>query len=105
MIYHVTYRNDERIGGPAGLFVTDGGPGNAILWDHRSREWAFDPGLVVRFVNDHRNVDRFDTVDRTTAERVAEVVTGGAVLPGEEEIRSMFPSGVDDGARPSSGQR
>ncbi|RLP96278.1 hypothetical protein EAD98_10880 [Micromonospora sp. CV4] len=66
---------------------------SAILWDHRSQEWAFDPGLVMRFVNDHRNVDRFETVDRATAESVAETVTGGTSLPDEDAIRAMFAAG------------
>ncbi|MFD6562779.1 hypothetical protein [Micromonospora profundi] len=67
---------------------------SAILWDHRSRDWVFDPGLVMRFINDHRNVDRFETVDRPTAESVAETVTGGTRLPGEDAIRAMFAAGA-----------
>ncbi|MEU5912960.1 hypothetical protein [Micromonospora sp. NPDC047527] len=98
MTYYVIYRNDERVGGPAGLFVMDVGVGDAILWDHRSRGWAFDPSLVVRFVNDHRNADRYETVDRATAESVAETVTGGTALPDEAGIRAMFVAG-DSGQR------
>jgi hypothetical protein len=94
LTYYVIYRNDERAGGPAGLFVMDVGEGKAILWDHRSGGWAFDPALVVRFVNDYRNADRYETVDRATAERVAETVSGGAALPDEEGIRALFALGV-----------
>ncbi|WP_406077314.1 hypothetical protein [Micromonospora sp. NBC_00858] len=101
MTYYVIYRNDERVGGPAGLFVMDVGLGRAIIWDHRSRGWAFDPGLVVRFVNDYRNLDRYETVDRATAETVAEIVTSGASLPDEEAIRSMFTAGGGDSRQPS----
>ncbi|MET8356436.1 hypothetical protein [Micromonospora sp. NPDC005171] len=105
MTYYVIYRNDERVGGPAGLFVMDVGTGNAILWDHRSGHWAFDPALVVRFVNDYRNVDRFETVDRATAERVAETVSGGIALPDEDDIRAMFAPGAGDAGKQPSGRQ
>ena len=105
LTYYVIYRNDERVGGPAGLFVMDVGAGNAILWDHRSGRWAFDPALVVRFVNDYRNMDRFETVDRATAERVAETVSGGHALPHEDDIRAMFaPDASAGGPQPSGRQ-
>ncbi|MGI5525614.1 hypothetical protein ACQEUX_32375 [Micromonospora sp. CA-259024] len=77
-------------GGPAGLFVMDAGLGHAVLWDHRAREWAYDPGLVVRFLDDYRNVDRYKNVNRAAAESVAETVTGGEKLPDESSIRAMF---------------
>lgn len=83
----------------------DVGAGKAILWDHRSRGWAFDPGLVVRFVNDYRNIDRFETVDRATAENVAVTVTGGTALPDEEGIRAMFAATSGGGGRQPFGQR
>nr|WTA68701.1 hypothetical protein OHB51_05940 [Micromonospora sp. NBC_00855] len=105
LTYYVIYRNDERTGGPAGLFVMDVGAGNAILWDHRSGHWAFDPALVVRFVDDYRNLDRYETVDRATAERVAETVSGGTALPDEDGIRAMFPPGVSASGPQSSGRQ
>ncbi|MEU8422834.1 hypothetical protein AB0C15_18345 [Micromonospora sp. NPDC048835] len=105
MTYYVIYRNDERLGGPAGIFVMDVGTGNAILWDHRSGRWAFDPALVVRFVNDDRNVDRFETVDRAIAERVAETVSGGSALPDEGGIRAMFAPGAGAGGPQPAGQQ
>jgi hypothetical protein len=75
----------------------DSGAGKAILWDHRARKWAVDTGLVVRFVDDHRNIDRYETVDRAEAEAVANVVTGGEVLPDEDRIRSLFVAAPADG--------
>ncbi|MBQ1013546.1 hypothetical protein KBX53_21880 [Micromonospora sp. M51] len=105
MTYYVIYRNDERVGGPAGLFVMDVGAGSAILWDHRSGRWAFDPALVVRFVNDYRNMDRFETVDRATAERVAETVSGGRALPDEDDIRAMFATDPSAGGPQPSGRQ
>ncbi|WP_330439831.1 hypothetical protein OHB44_05860 [Micromonospora sp. NBC_00821] len=92
MSYYVIYRIDEQ-SGPAGLFVMDAGPGQAILWDHRSRAWAYDPGLVVRFLDDYRNADRYKNVSRADAEAVVEAVTGGETLPDESSIRAMFKRG------------
>ncbi|MEK8108002.1 hypothetical protein NKG94_28920 [Micromonospora sp. M12] len=77
--------------------------GKAILWDHRSGGWAFDPALVVRFVNDYRNIDRFETVDRATAESVAEAISGGSSLPDEDGIRAMFVPGAIRGDSGSAG--
>ncbi|MCO1598670.1 hypothetical protein M8C17_26325 [Micromonospora sp. RHAY321] len=104
MSYYVIYRSDEK-GPPAGLFVMDSGRGQAILWDHRKRAWAYDPGLVVRFLDDYRNIDRYDNVDRAVAERVAEAVTGGEKLPDESLIRAMFPGAGDSDDRPNSGKQ
>lgn len=91
--YYVIYRTDEQ-GEPAGLFVMDAGHGQAVLWDHRARAWAYDPGLVVRFLDDYRNFDRYRNVSRAEAEAVAETVTGGEKLPAEGELRAMFESGA-----------
>ncbi|WP_327042710.1 hypothetical protein OG400_11375 [Micromonospora ureilytica] len=95
MSYYVIYRIDEQ-SGPAGLFVMDAGPGQAILWDHRARAWAYDPRLVVRFLDDYRNADRYKNVSRADAEAVVEVVTGGEALPDESSIRAMFERGGGD---------
>ncbi|MEU4550831.1 hypothetical protein [Micromonospora violae] len=89
MSYYVIYRIDEQ-SGPAGLFVMDAGLGQAILWDHRAQAWAYDPGLVVRFLDDYRNADRYKNVSRADAEAVVEAVTGRRELPDEASIRAMF---------------
>ncbi|MBQ0903046.1 hypothetical protein [Micromonospora sp. U21] len=98
------YRLDERLA-PAGLFVMDVGLGQAILWDHRSRVWAYDPDLVARFVNGHRNFDRYETVDRSAAEGVAEIVTSGGSLPDEEAIRAIFTAAGGGSPRSPSDAR
>ncbi|MEH1165579.1 hypothetical protein V6V47_09350 [Micromonospora sp. CPCC 205539] len=100
MTYYAIYRDDERTEGPAGLFVMDAGTGQAILWDHRNRAWAYDPGLVVRFLNDYRKFDRYETVDRAAAQSVARIVAGGASLPDEEAILAMFAAGARGGRLP-----
>ncbi|GAB3945277.1 hypothetical protein [Micromonospora vulcania] len=89
LTYYAIYRMDEK-GDPAGLFIMDVGFGQAILWDHRAQAWSYDPDLVVRFLDDYRNIDRYRTVDRATAEGVALAVTGGVSLPDEQAIRGMF---------------
>lgn len=85
--YYLTYRDDKRTT-PAGIFVT--GSMGAMLWDHRDKAWSYDPGLVGRFLNSLDNIDRFEVVDRETAERVAPQITGGEKLPDEETIRWIF---------------
>ncbi|MBQ1029974.1 hypothetical protein ABZ388_13885 [Micromonospora parva] len=95
MSYYVIYRTDEQ-SEPAGLFVMDVGVGQAVLWDHRARAWAYDPGLVVRFLDDYRNADRYNNVSRADAEAVVEAVTGGEKLPDEGSIRAMFQGGHGD---------
>ncbi|MEU8327406.1 hypothetical protein [Micromonospora sp. NPDC048839] len=86
------YRTDdqERL---VGIFVMDAGLGQAILWDHRARVWAYDPDLVVRFLDDYRNVGRYKSVSRAAVEAVVEAVTGGEKLPDESSIRAMFRVG------------
>lgn len=59
---------------------------HAMLWDHRAKAWVYDPALVGRVLDDHRNFDRYRTVDREMAERAAPEITGGENLPDEETI-------------------
>ncbi|MEU8184742.1 hypothetical protein AB0B86_28685 [Micromonospora sp. NPDC049047] len=94
LTYYVIYRNDERVGGPAGLFVMNVGAGNAILWDHRRGGWAVDAGLVLRFLSDYRNMDRYENVDRAKAEQIAPIVTGSPGLPDEAAFELMLANGA-----------
>jgi hypothetical protein len=87
--YYVLYRDDRRTTA-VGLFVTEDSQAHAMLWDHRAKAWAYDPALVVRVLDDYRNYDRYKTVDRETAERVAPQITGGESLPDEETIAWIF---------------
>ncbi|MBG6067782.1 hypothetical protein [Micromonospora ureilytica] len=102
LTYYVVYRVDDvRI--PAGLFVLGAGHGEALLWDHRCGSWAYDPGLVTRFLNDYRNVDRYDNIDRAEADQIAPTVTGLAGLPDEEAFHLLLVKGAagSDGERPA----
>lgn len=89
------YRNDAQTE-PSGLFVVDAGSGDAVLWDHRAGAWAYNPDLVVRFLDDYRNADRYKDVSRAAAEAVARTVTSKGELPDESSIRAMFVGGTDD---------
>ncbi|WP_346119516.1 hypothetical protein [Micromonospora coerulea] len=68
----------------------DAAHGHAMLWDHRRRAWTYNPGLAIRLLDDHRNFDRYEEVDRQTADQLVPGVTGGVPLPDEASIRSVF---------------
>ncbi|GIF66072.1 hypothetical protein Ais01nite_41070 [Asanoa ishikariensis] len=87
--YYAIFATDERLE-PAGLIVMDAGPGHALLWDHRLRAWAYNPDLAVGFLDDYRNDERQERVDRAAAERIARDITGGEELPDEETIGWVF---------------
>ena len=88
LAYYVLYRTDEKTR-PTGIFVMGSG-GHALIWDHRQKAWSYNPSLVVRIVDDYRNFDRYETVDRETVERIAPQVTGGEQVPDEESIHWVF---------------
>jgi hypothetical protein len=87
--YYATYKTTAR-DTPAGIFVMDVAGGHAMLWDHWAGAWVYDPGLVVRFLDDIRNEDRQETIDRSTAERITPSITGGEELPDEDTIAWVF---------------
>ncbi|MDG4820928.1 hypothetical protein O7635_03555 [Asanoa sp. WMMD1127] len=87
--YYVVYGRRDREQA-AGVFVMDVGPGDALLWDHKLKAWSYNPALVVGFLDDDRNDDRWASVDRAEAERIALGVTGGEELPDEETIGWIF---------------
>lgn len=88
--YYAIYENDttER---PRGIFLLDNRTGDGMLWNHMNKAWRYDPGLIIQFLDDYRNQERFKTVDRATAEEVTLEVTGGKeALPDEETINWIF---------------
>ncbi|MET7666516.1 hypothetical protein [Micromonospora luteifusca] len=91
--YYLFYRTDQSTV-PAGLFVVGASQGEALLWDHRRGTWAYDPGLVTRFLNDYRNFDRCENVDRMRAEQVVQAITGVPALPDETAFHTMLASGA-----------
>jgi hypothetical protein len=87
--YYAVYNKRDR-DQVAGLFVMDVRAGHGLLWDHRLKAWSYNPELVLRFLDDDRNDDRWDSVDRAIAERIAPSITGGEELPDEETIAWVF---------------
>jgi hypothetical protein len=92
--YYAIYKHDTTehpTEPPTGIAFLDNGTGDGMIWDHMQKAWVYDPGLIIRFLDDYRNQDRFKTVDRATAEAVTLEVTGGKEgLPDEETIRWIF---------------
>lgn len=86
--YYALYRSKERTT-PFGIFVMDHPQGHAMLWDHEAKAWMYDPEIVGRYFEDHGE-DRYQEVDRETAERITPAVTGGEGLPDEETIAWIF---------------
>jgi hypothetical protein len=93
LTYYLVYRDESRVE-TRGIFVMDAATGSAILWNHRLGEWTYDPDLVVRFLDDYRNGDRYENVDRAAAEGAAGPITGGSVLPEEATIVSILDEGL-----------
>lgn len=89
LTYYVVYRNATQ-NEPAGIFVVEPSRGHALVWDHRQRNWSYNPALAARFLDDYRNVDRYREVDRATVDLIAPAVTGGVPLPDEEQIDGVF---------------
>ncbi|WP_146604001.1 hypothetical protein [Micromonospora deserti] len=67
----------------------------AILWNHRTGNWSYNPSLVVRFLDDYRNIDRYEEVERSVIEGLVEQITGGRPLPDEGVIRRMLEKGTN----------
>lgn len=87
--YFATYRNGTTQP-PTGIIVAEAAQGDFLIWDHRARAWVYDPALAVRYLDDHRNLDKYQNVDRETAERIVPGITGGEKLPDEDSIRWVF---------------
>ncbi|MGC5334855.1 hypothetical protein [Micromonospora sp. DT62] len=93
LTYYVIYRDDAKAR-PAGIFIMDPATESAVLWNHRKAAWTYDPGLVLRFLDDYRNLDRYENVDRSAVEGVVQEVTGGECLPDEDSIALMLEEGL-----------
>ncbi|MFF5171643.1 hypothetical protein ACFY3U_03290 [Micromonospora sp. NPDC000089] len=92
--YYVLYRADDKAH-PAGLFIVGPATGDAILWDHRKGAWVYNPDLVIRFLDDHQNFDRYQQVERSQAELVAARIGGGIDLPDPASVEMIFASRGD----------
>lgn len=69
MFYYVAVCEEEYGKSPPfTIFVTTDKSDDALVWNQRTQAWQYDPDRVVRFTADYRNWDRYETVDRKTAE-------------------------------------
>lgn len=79
---------------PFTLFVTTDRSEDALVWNQGIQMWQYDPARVVRFTADYNNDDRYEAVDRVTAEKFARqlAVDGSPVseLPSEDWIEWFF---------------
>jgi hypothetical protein len=91
LIYYAIYDQDTTKPPPRGIFVMEWETDDGLIWNHLSKAWRYDPTLIARFIFDVRNLDRFEEIDRATAEQVTLAITEGRrTLPDEETIRWIF---------------
>ena len=91
LAYYVLYKVEISQGPPAGIIVLETRHGDAMLWNHLAKAWQYDPATAQRILANPENMDRYQNVDRATAEQVTLVVTKGhAPLPDETTIRWIF---------------
>ncbi|GAA2495062.1 hypothetical protein Ahu01nite_032310 [Winogradskya humida] len=68
------------------------GPLEAILWSVPRKAWIYAPALAVRFLFDDQYRERTQSLDRTTAGRIAHDVLE-TELPSEETLQAMCEEG------------
>jgi hypothetical protein len=91
LTYYAVYREEAGTGPPAGLIVLEQRTGDALMWNHQTGAWRYDPALAIRWLDDPENWDRFKTISRAEAEQVTMVVTRATeALPDEDTIRWLF---------------
>ncbi|MFC7547927.1 hypothetical protein [Plantactinospora sp. GCM10030261] len=88
--YYVLYWDEVGSGPPAGVIARDPRTGDALIWSHIQQAWQYAPRTAIEFLNDYRNLDRYEPIDRETAERVALSITGTEPLPDEDDIEWIF---------------
>jgi hypothetical protein len=88
--YYAIYDHDTRERA-RGIALLDNRTGDGMIWDHLQKAWVYNPELIVRFLDDHRNWDRVEEIGREKAEEVTlQVTEGKEALPDEETIGWIF---------------
>jgi hypothetical protein len=95
LAYYAVYQEDVSKPPPTGIFVMDTRTQDAMFWSHRSTAWQYNPRFVLGFLDDHNKWDRYDSVDRATAERITAELTKASAgfvqdLPDERTIYWIF---------------
>jgi hypothetical protein len=89
--YYVLYHRPDQIQ-PVGLLAegraAPGLPRRVVGWDHQDEAWTEAQASLGAILINPDYEDRIQTVDRTTAERIARE-TLGAELPSEEELLAI----------------
>jgi hypothetical protein len=90
--YYALYRREDRTDPPAGLLAegraAPGLPLVTIGWSHRHKAWTEAAQLLAQVTVSLDWIDRFEIVDRPTAERIARESLG-VELPTEEEMQRI----------------
>jgi hypothetical protein len=89
MNYCAIFEKRVEIGRPRGLFVVDMVNNHYVLWDHRAKGWVYDGAIVLRFLENPDNIDRFELVSRERAVEIAPSITGES-LPDEDTFQWIF---------------
>ena len=97
LMFKPGYEDENPIGpteAPLNLIAValTSGPNQAVVWDHQTAEWTFQPGVAAAVLYAHPERHRTRVVDRATAERE---VTRFATkpLPTEEELTAICRAG------------
>ncbi|MFE3188729.1 hypothetical protein ACFXHA_06940 [Nocardia sp. NPDC059240] len=94
LYYRAVYKGDYEKSPPFTIFVSTDKSDDALVWAQRIQMWQYDPGRVIRFTSDFRNDDRWELVDRPTAEafsrRLAVPGSTASELPTEAWIEWFF---------------
>ncbi|MFE2995139.1 hypothetical protein ACFXG4_09040 [Nocardia sp. NPDC059246] len=94
LYYRAVYEGEYEKSPPFTIFVTSDKSEDALVWAQGIQMWQYDPGRVIRFTSDFRNDDRWELVDRATAEafsrRLAVDGSAASELPTEDWIEWFF---------------
>jgi hypothetical protein len=100
LAYYAVYDEDVSKPPPTGIFVLDPRKQDAMYWSHEAMAWQYNPRFIIGFLDDERNWEKYEPVERATAERItAELTkaTAGFVqqLPDEATIYWIFENKGD----------
>jgi hypothetical protein len=94
LYYTAVCKGDFGVTPPFTIFVTSDKSTDALVWNQGIQAWQYDPARVIRFTSDHQNLDRFEPVNRATAEEFSRqlAVDGSSIseLPSEDWIEWFF---------------
>src|SRR5262245_23254274 len=91
MLAYYTIHDTAAPQDPAkGICVLETSSGEAVLYNHRTQAWEYNPELVNSLVFDLRRPGLAREVDRATAEQVAARLAPHNPLPAAENIQELL---------------